>query len=172
MNRRLQVVLSEPIAAQLRELAASTGEPPSTVAAHLVRSGVAGAANEGNVRRLRPVPTPIGPNSNSRARWLEPYGGDPSWRQEMWGAIVALHGRYPRHLEALTDGWWNYEAQVETLCALVTWRAEIDDGGSDPREEIAFHTQLGGYAGLLREHGGGVTRAWTPSAPPDGWAGR
>jgi hypothetical protein len=37
-------------------------------------------------------------DSGERPRWLEPYGGDAEWRQQMWGAIVALHGRYPHHL--------------------------------------------------------------------------
>jgi hypothetical protein len=37
----------------------------------------------------------------------------------MWGSIVALHGRYPRALEHLKEGWWEDAAHVETLCALV-----------------------------------------------------
>ncbi len=64
----------------------------------------------------------------------------------MWGSIVALHGRYPRHLEHLKDGWWDDEATAETLCALAVWRAEIDQHGRDPREELAFHHQLADYA--------------------------
>jgi hypothetical protein len=89
----------------------------------------------------------------------------------MWGQIVALHGRYPRILAYLKDEWWNEEAHVETLCALAVWRSELDDGGVDPREELAFHTQLTDYAEALRHEGGGVTKAWKPGAPPEGWAG-
>jgi hypothetical protein len=88
----------------------------------------------------------------------------------MWGAIVALHGRYVRHLEHLRDGWWTYESHTETLCALATWRAEIDDAGQDPREELAFQAQLAEYSDSLRQEGGGVTKAWKPGAPPDEWA--
>ncbi|MHB8233286.1 MAG: hypothetical protein ACYDHT_01390 [Solirubrobacteraceae bacterium] len=88
----------------------------------------------------------------------------------MWGAIVALHGRYPRHLEALKDGWWKDDAHAETLCALAVWRGEIDDAGEDPREELAFQTQLADYAHVLRQQGGGVGRAWRPGAAPVEWS--
>ena len=114
----------------------------------------------------------VGGKGSERAPWLEPYGGDPNWRQEMWGAIVALHGRYPRHLEALKDKWWTDDSQTETLCALAIWRAELDDTGQDPREELAFQNQLADYAQALRQQGGGVTKAWKPGAPPAEWAGK
>jgi hypothetical protein len=87
----------------------------------------------------------------------------------MWGAIVALHGRYPRQLGALKDEWWTDESHTETLCALAVWRAEIDDTAQDPREALAFHAQLADYAHALRQEGGGVTKAWKPGAPPAGW---
>lgn len=106
-----------------------------------------------------------------RARWLEPYGGDRKWSVEMWGAIVELHGRYPRQLESLQDGWWLDEAHTETLCALAVWRGEIDDAGDDPREELAFQSHLAHYAAVLRAQGGGVDSAWVPGAPPSEWAG-
>jgi hypothetical protein len=169
MSHRLQVVLPDPIAAQLHELAAGAGEPPSTLAGQMVRNGVAAASEDGKVRPLRPAPMLVGHSGAERARWLEPYGGDPAWRDEMWGAIVALHGRYPRYLEALKDEWWTDDAHTETLCALAVWRAEIDDAGQDPREELAFQTQLSDYSQMLRQQGGGVTRAWQPGAPPAGW---
>jgi hypothetical protein len=169
MSHRLQVVLPDPVAIQLRELASSAGEPPSTLAGQLVRSGVAQASSEGKVRSLRPAPPLVGGQNPGRARWLEPYGGDGRWLQEMWGAIVALHGRYPRLLEALKDEWWTDDAHTETLCALAVWRAEIDDVGEDPREELAFQTQLADYAHTLRQQGGGVARAWKPGAAPEEW---
>lgn len=170
MSHRLQVVIPDPVATQLEELAAGAGEPPSTLAGQLVRKGVAEAAGDGKVRPLRPARILQSHKGAQRARWLEPYGGDPAWRQEMWGAIVALHGRYPRLLEALKEEWWTDEAHTEILCALAAWRAEIDDAGEDPREELAFQTHLADYAQILRQQGGGVTKAWKPGAPPASWA--
>ncbi len=76
-------------------------------------------------------------------------------------------------LHAHEDDWWTDDSHTETLCALAIWRAEIDDNGQDPREEFAFqnptHRLL--HSGLLRQQGGGVTKAWTPGAPPAEWAG-
>jgi hypothetical protein len=168
MSRKIQIVLPDPQADQLAELAANAGEPQSTLAGLLVRNGIAQAVNDGKVRPLKQAPIAVG-RGGERARWLEPYGGDPDWRAEMWGAIVALHGRYPRALANLKDGWWTDEQHTETLCALAVWRTEIDDAGADPREELAVQTQLNDYAHTLRQDGGGVTKAWKPGAPPPEW---
>ncbi|MGA9315529.1 MAG: hypothetical protein WBV77_12995, partial [Solirubrobacteraceae bacterium] len=100
-----------------------------------------------------------------------PYGGDSEWRRQMWGAIVALHGRYPVQLGTLKDKWWTDESTTETLCALAVWRAELDDTGQDPRDELAFQNQLADYSQVLRQQGGGVTKAWKPGATPPEWAG-
>jgi hypothetical protein len=170
MSQRIQIVLADPVALQLRELAAGADTPPSTLAAQLVSAGVARAAKDGKVRPLRSAPALVGGNGSERAPWLEPYGGDPKWRQQMWGQVVALHGRYPTQLEALKDKWWTRESQTETLCALAVWRAELDDSGQDPRDELAFQNQLADYAHVLRQQGGGVTKAWKPGAPPPEWA--
>ena len=70
----------------------------------------------------------------------------------------------------LKEDWWSDEAHTETLCALAVWRAEIDDKGQDPREELAFQQQLADYAETLRQQGGGVTKTWRPGAPPAAWA--
>jgi hypothetical protein len=171
MSQRVQIVLPDPVALQLGELAAGADTPPSTLAAQIVRNCVALAAKDGKVRPLRPAPVLVAGKGSERAPWLEPYGGDPNWRQQMWGQVVALHGRYPRHLEALKDKWWTDESQTETLCALAVWRADLDDAGIDPREELAFQNQLADYAQVLRQQGGGVTKAWKPGAPPAEWAG-
>jgi hypothetical protein len=171
MSHKYQVVLPDPVADQLDELAAAAGEPPSTLAGQLLRNDVAQAAKDGKVRALRQAPVIVAGNSGARARWLEPWGGDPAWRADMWGQVVALHGRYPQALAGLRDEWWNNEAHTETLCALAVWRAELDDAGVDPREELAFHTQLADYAHTLRQEGGGVTKAWKPGAPPAEWSG-
>jgi len=169
MSQRLQIVLPDPVATQLHELAAAAGERTSTLAGLMVRTGVAAAATDGKVRPLRAPPPLVEGKGRLRAPWLEPYGGDPGWRSQMWGEIVALHGRYPRHLATLKDEWWTDESQTETLCALAVWRAELDDSGTDPREELTFQTHLTDYALLLRQEGGGVTKAWKPGAPPDTW---
>ncbi len=169
MSRRLQIVLPDPVAAQLEELATAAGEPLATIARQIVRDRVAHAARTSKVKTRTPAQAGVGEPSG-RPRWLEPYGGDRTWRQEMWRAIVALHGRYPRHLQDVQTGWWEDESQTETLCALVVWRGDIDDAGQDPREELAFHHQLADYAQTLRQQGGGVEKTWLPGPPPDGWA--
>jgi len=169
MSRRLQIVLPDPVAARLRELADDAGEPLATLATQMIRTEVAAVSKHGKVTRVsRGAMSTDG--SDRRARWLEPYGGDRTWREIMWGAIVAMHGRYPRHLQNLKDGWWSDDSQTETLCALAVWRAEIDDNGQDPREELAFQRQLGDYAETLRRQPGGVEGIWRPGAPPDAWA--
>jgi hypothetical protein len=170
MSQRIQIVLPDPIAQQLRELAAAADTPPSTLAAQIVSGGVALAAKGGKVRPLRPAPVLIDRGGSERAPWLEPYGGDPGWRRQMWGALVALHGRYPTHLETLKDKWWKDDSQTETLCALAVWRAELDDAGQDPRDELAFQNQLADYAQILSRQSGGVTKTWKPCAPPPEWA--
>ncbi len=169
MSQRIQIVLPDPVAVELRDLANASGEPPSTLAAQMVRTQIAQAAEDGRIgtpttslRRLRP-------EAGERPRWLKPNGSSTSWHAEMWGAIIALHSRYPRALGALKDGWWDDDAHTETLCALATWRAEIDSNGQNPREDLAFHAQLADYGHALKAQSGGVTKIWQPGAPPDGW---
>ncbi len=168
MTQRLQIVLPDLAAARLRELADAAGEPLATLAAQIVRNGITRALKEGKITAPAHPPTSAA-TVDRRPPWLEPYGGDEQWRREMWGSVVALHGRYPRHLEHLNDGWWQDEATAETLCALAVWRAEIDHDGRDPREELAFHHQLADIAHTLRQQGGGVERTWKPGAPPEDW---
>jgi hypothetical protein len=169
MSRKLQIVLPDPVATQLEELAAAAGEPLATIARQIVRDGVALAARTGKVKTRKPAAPVVG-EASGRPRWLQPYGGDPAWRREMWSAVVALHGRYPRHLQDVQTGWWEDESETETLCALAVWRAEIDEAGEDPREELGFQHQLADYAQVLRQQGGGVEKTWQPGPPPDGWA--
>ncbi|MFI4990558.1 MAG: hypothetical protein ACHQHO_06555 [Solirubrobacterales bacterium] len=169
-SQRYQVVLPGPVAAQLEELAQAADERPSTLAAQLVRSGLERAASGGKVRPRRQAPVVVRQApAAERAHWLEPWGGDANWRAEMWGQIVALHGRYPRALASLKQGWWEDEQHLETLCALACWRAQLDDAGVDAQEELAFQGQLLHYSALLRQEGGGIARAWKPGAPPDDW---
>jgi hypothetical protein len=167
MSHKLQIVLPDPVLQQLHELAANAGERPATIAGQLMRNVIALAAEEGKVRPLKPTQSVlVGRQGTGRALWLEPYGGAKDWRTEMWGRIVALHGRYPKALSALKDGWWTDDAQTETLCGLAIWRAELDDAGIDPRDELAFQTQLSDYSHTLDKEGGGVTRHGTPDRHP------
>jgi hypothetical protein len=168
VSKRVQLVLADPVSAQLHELADAAGEPVATLAARMVRDGVARGVRDGKVKAAA-APPHTAAATDRRPPWLESYGGDEQWRREMWGSVVALHGRYPRHLEYLKDGWWEDEATAETLRALAVWRAEIDQHGRDPREELAFHHQLADTAHTLRQQGGGVERTWKPGAPPGDW---
>jgi hypothetical protein len=135
----------------------------------MVRSGITEAVAGAPVTRLRLVQPPGPSQRGERPAWFEPYADAARWRREMWGAIVGLHARYPRFLEAMKDGWWTDEAHTEVLCALAVWRAQIDEGGESPREELAFHRELSIYAEALREQGGGVRERWVPGAPPTEW---
>ena len=80
MSQRVQVVLSDPVATQLRELAAGADTPHSTLAAQFVGNEIARAIKNGHVRPLHSAPVLAEGNSGERARWLEPYGGDAEWR--------------------------------------------------------------------------------------------
>jgi hypothetical protein len=164
MSSRIKITLPEQIAEQLEELAAAEGEPVARVTARLVRERLSRLTAGAGDPRVLSIESPV------RPPWLEPYGGSREWRQRMWGAIVALHGRYPDELRGLKQGWWEDTAQVETLCALVAWRDALDDGGSDPREELDFQLNIAEFGRRLAQEGGGVTKAWTPGAPPDEWA--
>jgi hypothetical protein len=172
MSRRLKITLPESIVGQLEDLAASTREPVARVGAQLIRQALSGPSGSATPPTKRTaLLDPPGTGLDERAPWLEPYGGDRQWRVEMWGSVVALHGRYPYALEALQEGWWESYALTEMLCALALWRQWIDDSGRDPREELQFHIHLAEFTHVLRqEGGGGVTNQWTPGAPPRGWA--
>jgi hypothetical protein len=86
------------------------------------------------------------------------------------GAIVALHGRYPVELSALKQGWWDDNAHLESLSALAYWRQLLDDAAHDPVEELSFQLHIADFGRQLEREGGGVTKVWTPGAPPDGWS--
>src|ERR1700761_558145 len=100
MSSRIKITLPDQIAERLDELAAAEGEPVARVTARMVREGAAKLAAAGGDTRVMAVQSP------ARPPWLEPYGGSREWRQRMWGAIVALYGRYPDELKGLQQGWW------------------------------------------------------------------
>lgn len=170
VSQRVKVTLPDDVVAELTDLAANGGEPLARVVAHIVRERRHGtpAVAPSPATEILATQRP-GRSAETRPAWLEPYGGDAAWRAQMWGGIVALHGRYPKALAGLKSGWWLSESHVETLCALVVWRQELDEAGRDPREELAFQARLADYAHVLRQEGGGVSREWHPGAPPGEW---
>ncbi len=171
MSYRMKITLPDPTMAHLEALAEQRGEPASRIAAQMVCGGLAEGKDPRRDDSSISVSSPAtAPDLDRNVPWIEPVLGDPEWRTHMWGSIVALYGRYPRELAHLKDGWWEDAAHLEVLCALVVWRDWIDQVAEDPRHELAFHAQPSDYSRELRQEGGGVTRAWQPGAPPDGWA--
>jgi hypothetical protein len=169
MSQDFKIVLPDPTAQQLYELAAQNDQRPATLASQMIQNEIALAADTGHVRPLKQTPALTRHPGAERAPWLEPYGGDPDWRTRMWGSIVALHARYPRHLQYLKNGWWNDPATTDALCALATWRQEIDDTSNDPRDELSYQHQLTDYSNTLKQQGTDITTTWKPSTPPDDW---
>jgi CopG-like RHH_1 or ribbon-helix-helix domain, RHH_5 len=165
MSTRIKITLADDIAERLDELAAAAGQPLARVAGQLVRDGLSNPSSAAHGSRS----TPGDELTIARAPWLEPYGGDREWRQFTWGSILALSGRYPEELKWLKDGWWTDDSLVETLCAFALWRQILDDRGRDPREELEFQLNIVEFGRRLRQASGGVTKEWTPGAPPAEW---
>src|SRR5258708_36647358 len=139
MSHRMTITLTDSTLAELRSAAKDRGEPMARLATRLVSTGLSGSNREQEPPRVRAGDAErpdLG--ADRRAPWLEPFEGEQEWRRDMWGAIVALHGRYPRDLGHLKAGWWEHTAHVEMLCALVVWRDWIDQA-DDPRDELLFH---------------------------------
>jgi hypothetical protein len=172
MDHRMKITLPESTLAGLRKAAKDRGEPMARLATRLISEGLSEKTHEPDPPALHQAGKPGRQDRDldRRAPWLEPWEGEQEWRRDMWGAISALHERYPRELGHLKDGWWEHAAHVETLCALVVWRSWIDQAGEDPRDELVFHAQLEDYSRALRQEGGGVSAAWQPDAPPNEWA--
>jgi len=170
MTQRLKITISDTEMAELQRRGELEGVPVARVAAAYVGQRVGDEP-------WRDTPASTGPalidehdlGADRCAPWIEPVAGDAAWRREMWGSIVALHGRYPRALAYLREGWWKDSSHVETLCAFVVWRDWIDAAADDPRHELAFQLQLAEFSLKLRQEGGGITNAWTPGAPPTDW---
>ena len=170
MSQRRQIVLPDPVDQQLHELAAAADTPPSTLAAQMVQAGVAQAAKDGKVRPLRPTPCSSAREAASARPGLSPTAATASGAGRCGARSSRCTAATPNSSHAqgqMVDS----DATTETLCALAAWRAELDDAGQDPREELAFQTQLADYSQVLRQQGGGVTKAWKPGATPPEWAG-
>jgi hypothetical protein len=173
MDRRVRMTLPEPVVNALEAMADESDEPVARVAARLLRDRL----DEVSAGTASPPPRDsfarragASRKSGERAPWLEPYGGDLEWRRRTWGSIVALHGRYPVELSALKQGWWDDNAHLESLSALAYWRQLLDDAAYDPVEELSFQLHIADFGRQLGREGGGVTKVWTPGAPPDDWA--
>lgn len=185
MSRRLKITLPDELDTRLAEIAAARGEPVARVAAEMVRDELAkiiaaaranGSTPSEALAKLNAAASPSGGTSEDedelpmvRAAWLEPYGGDRTWRQLMWGSILALYERYPEVLKGLKTGWWNDETQVEMLSAFTHWRQMLDDSGTDPRQELDFQFSIAEFGRRLKQEGGGIAKEWKPGAAPDEW---
>jgi hypothetical protein len=126
MSYRMKITLSDTAMAELERRADDAGEPVARVAARTVVAKITedGSATSGASAASTFEETEA--DLDRHAPWIEPVMGDPAWRRQMWGSIVARHGRYPHALAHLKDKWWNDASHVETLCALV---ARIDASG-------------------------------------------
>lgn len=170
MSQRLKITLSDAAMADLKQRAERAGEPVARIAAQMVTQLTGHTSVTDHAAAVTPAAIEDDDLDIDRhAPWIEPVMGDSAWRQRMWGSIVALHGRYPKVLAHLKDGWWEDTSHVETLCALVVWRDWIDVAANDPRFELAFQAQLADYGHALKQEGGSLTHAWTPGAPPIEW---
>jgi hypothetical protein len=164
VSRALKVTLPDPAAQQLEQYAETTGEPLATLAARILIQHLTSHAAPAPTRNASK------PRSAQRPRWLAPAQDAAAWRSSTWAQIVALHERYPTQLAGVQDGWWEHPTQLETLAALAAWRHELDQHGTDPREELLFHAQLDDYHAVLKGQARGVAKAWHPDAPPEGWS--
>lgn len=169
MSYRLQITVPDDLADELERRGRVGGQPASRVAVQLLVLAV----NGGAAHRQRPAAREdrdAGRHVHRPAPgWLVPPDRRErqSWRSQLWAAVLALHRRYGDALANLPGDWWRDAALTELLGALVAWRSTIDVCGNDPREELAFHTQLIAFGRLLDERpGGDVLRE---SAPPPEW---
>lgn len=177
MSRRLHVTLPEPVAEQLRDLAELADQPPGRLAGTLLQKAIAQARRNGLPACPPSPPSPpladtghrdANATPGERPPWLQPYENPHAWRALAWGAIAALHSRYPRQLEALQENWWEDNDLLERLCAVAHWRQQLDEHASDPREEIYFHDTLANLARFLSQQPG-THGKWDPNVIPAGW---
>ena len=110
------------------------------------------------------------PPHDASAPWLDPRNETRRrWRSELWAAVLALHERYPDELANLEADWWRSQSRIEVLGALATWRSTIDTSGRDPRQELAFHTELIAYGQMLDQTPGVGGDMFEDAIPPAKW---
>jgi hypothetical protein len=178
--RRLSVRLPDPAHERLEGHARHAGLPIARAATALLCGALesdslrAGTSAAGNLHRpvgkpaaqssraLKQPPRPANPPNAAGPPWL-PSDTDPNWAANTWGAILALHRRYPDSLAKLEHDWHEQPERVEVLAALATWRASIDAAAEDPREELSFHNAMQQLAQTL-ERSVGLNRTFDPSA--------
>jgi hypothetical protein len=169
---RIQISLSTPTLDQLRAIANSTGEPVARAAARMLMAGLAGGGSPARAR-IQPPSTDVDGAADEprRPSWLEPLDEEERrlWLRQTWGDVLALYNRYQGAFENLPEAWWRKSNLLETVCALAAWRLEIDWGGRDPREELAFQFQLADFRETLHRLPGGVASKFRPGAPHDDW---
>lgn len=177
MSRRLQVTLPDPAADELAQLAAHADQPPGRLAGTLLQKAIAQARRSGiplapTLTAAQPTAQPAASahpaSEGQRPPWLPPYENDHAWRALTWGAIAALHSRYPRQLHSLQEDWWQDCDLLERLSALACWREQLDQHATDPREELYFHDALATFANHLAQQPASQPR-WDPNVIPSDW---
>jgi hypothetical protein len=157
--KRISVRVSDAHAETLQQRAASTGQPMARLAYSLLST----ALEENPGTHTRPTteqashPAPRAENeTHPSTAWLVP-AEDAEGRKALWGAVVALHRRYPQALGRLDEDWWQHAERVEILAALTVWRRNRW-GCESPREELAFHRALAELTTTLEQAPGGKRR--------------
>jgi hypothetical protein len=172
MSRKLQVTLPDPTAEKLWQLAENADQPPGRLASQLLQRTIDYQARRPGQPSPPKLPTfdnDSGPREpGQRPPWLPPYENTDTWRALTWGAVAALHARYPNQLQNLKQDWWQDTAQLEKLSAIAHWRQQLDDGAADPREELYFHDTLDRLATQLARQPGSGAR-WDPNTIPGWW---
>lgn len=162
---RIHIHLPDPLMAKLEVQAERQGEPVGRIVAQVMRSALAGGPLQAAMR-LQRTNSP----SDSPPEWLPDYSRLGDWKAQIWGQLLALHERYPDELSELRDGWWRRASWIEQLSALAIWRNTIDDGGSDPREELAFHASLTDFARTIQAQPASAKQPrFEPGTPPEDW---
>jgi hypothetical protein len=149
MSYRLKITLPDGANTRLQTLSVNCGEPVARIAANLVLRQIGyGTMHDENLTAKL--------TAGGRPSWIEAKDGTYPSRPSLHIAVERLCDRYPEHLDDLPSDWWDVDYCKETLCALATWRMQIDEVGKDPREELAFQSTLIDYTQILRSRPSGL----------------
>ncbi|MGH2879970.1 MAG: hypothetical protein ACRDK4_10250 [Solirubrobacteraceae bacterium] len=174
---RIAITLDEHARAELTKRAEVAQEPVSRTAARLIRDGLLStqttpSGTTGSETRARSDGAKSTRNGASVASpaWVEPTGAQERWRRELWASVCALYERYPRVFAQLIEEWWTDRALIETLGALVAWRAQLDSGElADPRSELLFQDRLELLERRLGQLGDPTAPRFKGGTPPSDW---